>query len=232
MRFHRRQVTRPEMAENKDSGGEWKGEARWSVRPFRARATLHAQVGPPAQWLDGSAPLELEIGCGVGWHPIRYASENPGTNLIAIEHTRAKFARFQSRLARHAPLGNLLPVHANAIDWVAGLLPPRSVRRCFFLYPNPEPKAANKRWLRSPFMHVLLAALKPGGEIRFASNETAYVEEACTWAERAWQLELVERRAFGRGSVPHGIPRTHFEKKYLERGQTCFDLIWRKPGKE
>ncbi len=201
------------------------------VRPFQLES-----VAPPrepgsfrlGEWAP-NAPVDLEIGCGVGWHPIRYAGANPGRRLIAIEHTRAKFESFQGRLERHAPLANLLAVHADAVRWVSHHLEPASIDRCFLLYPNPEPRAANKRWLRSPFMHRLLETLKPGGELLLATNEKPYFEEALEWGERAWGLRIAETRRFDASSAPDDTPRTHFEKKYLAAGQTCFDVRFVKP---
>jgi tRNA G46 methylase TrmB len=171
-------------------------------------------------------PLDLEIGCGVGWHPIRYANENPGRRLIAIEQTRAKFERFRSRLNAHSELDNLHPVHANAIHWIAHKLGPDSIERCFLLYPNPEPKAPNRRWMRSPFMHHLLKTIRRGGMLTLASNERWYIDEACEWAERFWKLKLSTITEFNRASEPDFLARTHFEKKYLARGQSCFNVQW------
>ena len=39
--------------------------------------------------------LDIEIGCGVGMHPLRYAKENPSRTLLAIEHTRTRFNTFK-----------------------------------------------------------------------------------------------------------------------------------------
>jgi len=201
--------------------------SRYSVREFNL-SRIEPPNGPDvAAWLNADrAPVDLEIGCGVGWHPIQYAKNHPHRRLIAIEHTRAKFERFASRLEKHPDLANLLAVHADAIRWVAHRLPPESIEHVFFLYPNPEPKAPNRRWLRSPFLHCLLPKLKPGGRITLASNEKWYIDEAREWAENAWGLREMETRSFSGGQ-----PRTHFEKKYLARGQTCFDVNWMKPLK-
>lgn len=204
------------------------------TKTYQVRMFNIDQVKPPVEtiahpsasaWLArANTPIDLEIGCGVGWHPISYARENPDRRLIAIEHTRAKFERFQGRLNNQPELTNLLAVHADAVRWVAHSLPPQSIERCFFLYPNPEPKAPNRRWLRSPFLHRLLTTLKPGGEITLATNEQWYMAEARDWAAHAWGLEEIDYR-----EITAGSPRTHFEKKYLARGQTCFDVKWRVP---
>jgi tRNA (guanine-N7-)-methyltransferase len=214
-------------------------ESKYVVREFRRDALepFHESKTTPeiAKWLEraenDSQPLDIEIGCGVGWHPIQYAEQNTDRNLIAIEHTRAKFERFQSRVQRHPELTNLLPVHADAIRWVAHNIPASKIDRYFLLYPNPEPKAPNRRWLRSPFMHYLLETLKPGGELVLATNEIWYMEEACNWAENAWNLGRPKVRELSLKELKTFSPRTHFEKKYLEREQTCFDVTWVKPLK-
>jgi tRNA (guanine-N7-)-methyltransferase len=202
-----------------------------TVRPFQSDALTAPANLKDFQWPPlfqrQDRPLDLEIGCGVGWHPIRYAKENPERNLIAIEHTREKFEKFAGR-ARNTPLENLLPVHADAVRWVAHALQPRALDRVLLLYPNPEPKAANKRWLRMPFMHHLLETMKPGAELILATNIEDYWREAQTYAREFWNLEIVEARRFSSADAPMGTPRTHFEKKYLARGETCFDLKLKK----
>jgi len=198
------------------------------VRKFELAKVEAPRTGDAGPWVRRSnSPLDLEIGCGVGWHPIRYACDNPQRRLVAIEHTRSKFNRFRSRLKSHPDLANLLPVHADAVRWVAHNLGPNSIERCFFLYPNPEPKAPNRRWMRSPFMHHLLSTIKHGGMLTLASNERWYIDEACEWAERFWKLEAPNVIEISGANVESGPPaRTHFEKKYLARGQICFNVQW------
>jgi tRNA G46 methylase TrmB len=166
-------------------------------------------------------PVDLEIGCGTGWRPIRYAKENPGRKLVAIEHTREKFQKFEGRLARHPELKNLVAIHADAVAWVTHALLPQSISRCFFFYPNPEPKAASRRWIRRPFFAELLRKMKMGGEILFVTNEEFYAREVKAYAENIWKLETILDRRFTQGEQE---ARTHFEKKYLLRGESCYEL--------
>jgi tRNA G46 methylase TrmB len=175
-------------------------------------------------------PLDLEIGCGAGWHPIRYAQKNPERFLVAVEHTHNRFASFERRLSRHPSVTNLKAVHANAVAWVTHALERESVDRVFFLYPNPYPKSSdlNKRWYGMPFMQRVIDVLKPGGEIVFSTNEAFYSSEAKQFMTRQWGLKQVENLEFSKETAPAGYPRTHFEKKYLERGERCFQLRFAK----
>jgi tRNA (guanine-N7-)-methyltransferase len=200
-------------------------KSAFTVRIFDRKAVSppkHVTPWPPA--FNESAPIDLEIGCGVGFHPIQYALKNPERCLIAIEHTREKFLSFQRRAQNHK-LTNLHPVHADAIRYVTNVLKAESVDRIFLLYPNPEPQAANKRWFRMPFFHELLEKLKPGGTIELATNIQAYAEEAKLYATEFWHLECIGQLAIAASAEP----RTHFEKKYLARGETCFDVTFLKP---
>lgn len=198
----------------------------FNVRPFRADAVgAPSNFIEPFEFMTSARALDLEIGCGVGYHPIQYARANPYRHLIAIEHTREKFEKFESRLLGHSPLPNLLPIHADAVRWVTHALPPATLDQCFILYPNPEPKAASRRWIRMPFFHRLMETLKPTGVINFATNEDWYADEVREWAVQYWKLEIVQDLRLSGAGVK---PRTHFEKKYLERGETCYDIHLRR----
>ena len=75
------------------------------------------------EWVDSAKPTDLEIGCGVGLHPIRYARAHPERRLIAIEHTKTRFLKFERRLAHHTDVDNIIAVHANAIGYITHIVP-------------------------------------------------------------------------------------------------------------
>lgn len=197
--------------------------------PLPVRIFDATHIKPPRDFvrpiLDPAKPLDLEIGCGVGLHPIRYAKANPGRQLIAIEHTREKFDKFAGRVAHHPQLTNLTAVHADAIPWITHALANDTIDRLFLLYPNPEPQSPNQRWLRMPFFSRLKDVLKTGGTLTLATNIESYFREACDYGQGIWKLEIFHAGPVAKDSKP----RTHFEKKYLERGEICFDVTFRKP---
>ncbi len=175
-------------------------------------------------------PVDLEIGCGAGLHPIQYALANPERRIVAIEHTHTRFGLFAGRLKHHPQATNLVAIHDDAIAWVTHRVPEGSLSRVFLLYPNPypKPKHLNKRWYAMPFMGELLASLMPGGTLTLATNEGFYAEEARQWMTGEWGTALVEDRVL---RVPAGEKtggRTHFERKYLARGEACYDLVFQK----
>jgi tRNA G46 methylase TrmB len=174
-------------------------------------------------------PLDIEVGCGVGLHPIRYAQEHPERYLVAIEHTRMKFEKFAGRLSHHAPFSNLLAVHADAIEWITHFLPAASVDRYFFLYPNPWPRPGDerRRWYAMPFMEKVIETMKPGATLELATNEEFYAEGARQFMTNEWGLKLIEDQRLQQQNLDAEYQaRTHFERKYLARGEVCFNLIF------
>lgn len=168
----------------------------------------------------------LEIGAGKGKHAIEYAQSHPDERLIAIERTKEKFSAFFQRvqdLQKNQSLDNLYCIHADAIAWVVHAIPPNCLDKVFILYPNPEPHNANQRWLNMPFFEFLLSRLKVNGSIILASNILSYIEEAEQQASNVWQVPVIKQL------VPKDSQRTHFEMKYLARGQLCWQLILTKP---
>ena len=168
-------------------------------------------------------PICLEIGAGMGRHAILFAEQNPDQILVAIERTAAKFKVFAVRQQEHQ-LANLHPVHADALPWVVNALPPASVQQLFILYPNPEPKNPAQRWLNMPFFEFLLSRLQAGASITLASNIPTYIEEAAARLTDTWHLPFEQQ------IIAPDSARTHFEVKYLQRGERCQELIITKPA--
>ncbi len=195
------------------------------MRAFRPEKQPRSSLSQlPAEFQTGI--LDLEIGAGQGLHAIQYCLRHPERRLIALERTQAKFAAFRSRQMRHPGLDNLLALRSDAQAFASHFLPPLSLDKVFLLYPNPYPKArqANQRWHRSPFMGFLHTRMKEDGRLFLATNLRWYADEAEHWLAEAGLFRLLDRRELREGS----LPRTHFEKKYLERGETCFDLVFEK----
>ncbi|KAA8733916.1 DUF938 domain-containing protein [Acinetobacter qingfengensis] len=164
----------------------------------------------------------LEIGAGKGKHACLFASQHANQHLIAIERTAEKF-QFMFRQHQELALHNLQPVHADAIPWVVHALYPEQVQQCFILYPNPEPHNPAQRWLNMPFFEYLLSRLKAGGQITLASNIREYIDEAEQQLLHVWHLPYQKQK------IVKESARTHFEIKYLQRGELCQQLLITKP---
>ena len=166
-------------------------------------------------------PLALEIGAGVGLHALSFAHSHPNVTLFAIERTAEKCHKFQQSYTAD-PAPNLTPIHADAIPWVVHAVPPACLQQVFILYPNPEPKNPAQRWLNMPFMQFLLSRMQVGATLTLASNIPSYLDEAESQLNAVWQLPYV------RSNVTTER-RTHFEIKYMARGEPCGQIVITKP---
>ncbi|OOR90130.1 SAM-dependent methyltransferase [Moraxella caviae] len=179
-------------------------------------------------------PLFFEIGAGKGKHALLFASEHADKRLIAAERTSEKFAAFAKAVrtkagvaeqdAAIASLENLDAVHADAMAFAVHFLPPASLDGVFILYPNPEPHNKNQRWLNMPFFEFLISRLKAGAPIVLASNIAEYIDEAENLLNQTWLLPYQKQQ------ISANSARTHFEVKYLARGEMCQQLVMFKPN--
>lgn len=164
---------------------------------------------------------DLEIGCGAGLHPILYSKENPDRTLVAIERTQDKFEKFERRWHSHQRPANIIPVHDDAISWITHQVAAQTLSRVFILYPNPETSNKNQRFGHMSFMSFLVTRLVDDGLIILATNIESYAQE-CLERFPLYGLELIEN------SKPALPGRTHFERKYLERNENCYNLVFKK----
>lgn len=175
-------------------------------------------------------PLDVEIGCGVGLHSVNYALKNPKRILVAIDRSEVRLGKMKDRMDQAGEIANLIPIRENAVWFVTHQILPNSVENYFFLYPNPYPKKkqANKRWYQMPFMHHVIDTLKKKGKIHLATNMKYYAIEAEEFFQKEWGLKLLKKQIYSSLEEIPFTPRTHFEKKYLERGETCWNLVFEK----
>jgi tRNA G46 methylase TrmB len=168
-------------------------------------------------------PAILEIGSGTGDFAIKLSKNCPNT-ILAVEKTSEKFRKFKEKIS-NLNLNNLIPIHANAINFVSHFVPPQSLKTCYINYPNPYPKEsqANKRFHRMPFFGFLLSRMGRNGEVFYASNEKFLVDEAILYLTEYWKLNLVDKIEIKKGHFPISA----FEKKYLDREEPCWHLKFR-----
>lgn len=189
---------------------------------FSRRFHLSALVAPRDFTPIARTPICLEIGAGKGRHALLFAHANPDKTMFAIERTTEKFTTFD-KLTKNTPAGNLFAIHADAIAWTAFAVYPKQIQTCFILYPNPEPKNKNQRFLNMPFFEFLLSRMQDDGQIIIASNIADYIDEATQLLTDVWCLP------YQKSVIDPSSARTHFEIKYLSRGELCQELIIHKP---
>ena len=156
--------------------------------------------------------------------------------MISIEKTKEKYRKFERRFLNHGSPDNLIPVHGNAIGFLVRDVPPSSIDRLILNYPNPYPKASQKkkRWVNQPFFKFALSRIKPGGSIHIATNISDYANEVESTLLKIKAIKLASKNMLNLEAVnKHGYcPITHFEKKYLLDKQTCHHLVFNYLGEE
>lgn len=200
------------------------------MRDFDVRHIPRPELEPQSRDIFRLCNLDIEIGAGQGLHAIQRCRQFPERHLIAIERTHTRFKQLQQRRLAHANLKNLFTLQADAVSIFTHFVRSESVSSIFLLYPNPYPKAkqANLRWHNMPFMRQMRSSLRVGGELTLATNIESYAREAAQSMTETWKFRLIHMREI----APNFPPRTHFEKKYLERGERCWNLLFCKEQRD
>lgn len=126
----------------------------------------------------------LEIGFGGGEHLTALASSFSDVQFIGSEPFINGVAKALSSINAHH-LENVL-VHDEEVSTLLARLPTSSVDRVYILYPDPWPKSRHhkRRLISDEFLERLARVMKPGAELRFATDIDDY---------SAWTLARVRR---------------------------------------
>ena len=161
--------------------GRSKGKA---LRTYHAR--LIAELAPklevdPAQlraggplFVEPTRDLWLEIGFGGGEHLAARARENPDVGFIGCEPFVNGVAKLLAAINEEA-LANVRVRGGDARALIEAV-PDGALGRVYLLYPYPWPKRRqNKRRIVSEdFLAELARAMRPGAELRFATDIDDY----------------------------------------------------------
>jgi len=164
--------------------------------------------------------VHLESGFGGGEHLIAMALADPDLGLIGVEPFVNGMAKALAAIERHGLAGRIRLHNADSVpllDW----LQPASLDRLYLLYPDPWPKKRHwkRRFVDRANLDRIARVLKPGGELRYASDWADYVD---------WTLaHLVAHPAFRWTAASAedwrrpwaGWPGTRYEAKALREGR-------------
>ncbi len=170
-----------------------------------------------------TAPINevwLEVGFGAGEHLLWQAQNNPAVGLIGAEPFVNGVAKLLTKLPEPAP--NIRIYMGDARDIVEAL-PDASLSRFFILFPDPWPKTRHhkRRFLQTEMLDQLARVLKPGAELRFASDDKTYVAYALERLMAHPQFGWTAERAADWQARPADWPPTRYEIKAI-RGVPVF----------
>jgi tRNA (guanine-N7-)-methyltransferase len=198
-------------------------ERLWPQWGFEIPETAAAPLAR-AELFGRSAPLVLEIGCGMGDAVIAMATAAPECDFLAVDVHTPGLGNVLA-MAERAGLTNVRVAAGDALDLLRDLVPADSLEAVHVYFPDPWPKARHhKRRIIRPDAAALIAGrLRPGGRLYCATD----------WAEYAAEMldvlgaEPLLRNAYeGYAPRPAHRPVTKFEARAVQDGREVFDLCF------
>lgn len=204
---------------DEDLAGLSPGKVGWEENPDRVPLDLDA--------LFGGRPVWLEVGFGGGEHMVHQAARNPGVGIIGCEPFVKGVAMLLGKI-RAAGVDNLA-VHPGDVRDLFDVLPDGSIDKAFVLYPDPWPKKRHhrRRFVTPEFLDPLARVLKPGAEVRVATDITDYVRQTLEEMPKAGFDWLAERPDDWRTPWDDWIS-TRYEQKALREGRAPHYLTFRR----
>jgi tRNA (guanine-N7-)-methyltransferase len=185
----------------------------------------------PGIFSEAVGEVWLEIGFGAGEHLVWQAEHHPHAGLIGAEpYVNGVVAALSAIEARG--LAGRVRLHPDDVLALLNWLPAGSLSRAFMLFPDPWPKKRHReRRLFSPqTLDKLSRLLRPGAELRFASDIADYAEAAIEHAKAHPDFEVgTIFTSANRGAI-RDWPVTRYEQKACRQGRPAtFIILLRKP---
>jgi tRNA (guanine-N7-)-methyltransferase len=175
----------------------------------------------------GGKPVWLEVGFGGGEHLVHQAGLHPEVGIIGCEPFINGVAMLLGKI-RKAGVDNLA-VHPGDVRDLFDVLPEASIAKAFLLYPDPWPKKKHhrRRFVTPEYLGPLARVMKPGAELRIATDIPDYVRQALEEVPRAGFAWLAERPGDWRTPWDDWIS-TRYEQKALREGRVPHYLTFRR----
>ena len=172
--------------------------------------------------------LRLEIGFGGAEHLIGQAQAAPRSGFIAADGFLNAIAKALVAIDENA-LTNIR-LHFDDASELLDWLPAGAFTRVDLLYPDPWPKRRQwkRRFIQDESLVRLARILKPGGELRFATDIDSYAAYALARIMRSVDFEWTAETADDWRKPWAGFSRTRYEAKAIREGRTPAYFIFRK----
>ena len=183
-----------------------------------------------AQFRPDIKALWLEIGFGAGEHLHQLAGEHPDIGMIGAEPYEMGVAKLLSKISEE-PRPNIRIHEGDGRDIIAAL-PDASLDRFFLLFPDPWPKTRHhkRRFLQMEMLDELARVLKPGAELRFATDDKSYLPYALERLTAHRDFAWTARGPKDWKMRPEGWPPTRYEAKAIKGPPSYLAWLRRMPG--
>ena len=198
-----------------------------SSRQAGLRQTLLGELA----WVPGGDPLAqfpntvnevwLEVGFGAGEHLVWQAQHHPHVGMIGAEPYEMGMAKLLTKL-EESPLNTVRLYEGDGREIIEAL-PDASLGRFFLLFPDPWPKTRHhkRRFLQMEMLDQLARVLKPGAELRFATDDKSYLPYALERLMAHPKFRWLAQGPSDWKARPADWPPTRYEAKQI-RGLPTF----------
>ena len=168
------------------------------------------------------------MGFGGGEHMLAQAEAEPGVNLLGCEPFVNGVAMCVADLDRRG-IDNVR-IHPGDARDLMEVMPEGSADRAFLLYPDPWPKTRHhkRRFMNPEGLDLFARVLKPGAELRVATDIEDYVRHSLAVAAAHPAFEWTAERPADWRAPWEGWHRTRYEAKAVREGRTPHYLIFRR----
>ena len=183
-----------------------------------------------AQRLFGDdRPMHFEIGFGSGEHLAARADLLPEHGFIGCEPFINGVAAALAHI-RDRQLTNIRIWRGDALD-VLRRVPDGALSFVYLLHPDPWPKArhSKRRMINDGPLELIAAKLKPGGELRVATDHPTYLEWTLMLMQRHSQrFEWLAQKPSDFLEPPGGWLETRYGAKSRREGRRPYYLRFRR----
>ena len=164
----------------------------------------------------------LEVGFGGGEHLIWQAKAHPEVGIIGCEPFEDGVIKALSAIEREG-LTNIR-VCADDARPLLRLLPESSLGRVFILFPDPWPKKRHRkrRIVSDATLTEITRVLRPGGELRVATDVGEYAGAILEVVRRHPDLRWIAQGPQDWRLRPPDWPQTRYEAKAVAAGRRCY----------
>lgn len=203
--------------------GAARADALARLWPLRGFDIDPAGPGFDAAVLFGrTAPLVVEIGCGMGEATSAMAAADPARDYLGVDVHTPGLANLLA-LAERDALANVRAARGDAVELLRDLMKPGALDAVHVFFPDPWPKAKHhkRRIIRPDVVALIRERLRPGALLRCATDWAPYAQQMLETLAADPGL----RNAHG-GFAPRPAQRpvTKFERRALAAGRHIFDL--------
>jgi len=201
------------------------------VIPINSRRFVPAdRLATPHAWpaeFGRTAPLALEIGCGTGHFILQRATQQPGTNFLAIDIYNKGCLKTCSKLDA-AGLTNVRVLRIEARELLVQAIPADTLQAIYINCPDPWPKKRHRdrRLVNRDFLELALRRLVPGGEFFFSSDQRDYAEEVA--AALAKIPGFCNQLDAPLGESLPGYPLSKYMRRFLDQGLPVYFIHHRR----